>query len=115
MGQSNVLQLTGNASGVIISEWFANGQVAIEGEFVELYNPDVLPVDISGMLLTDNPNTSIKRHVIPSLVIEANGYGLISNPDFNLSSTMDFIRHRSDGQLIDNVIYGVQSEILSSP
>ena len=77
LGQSNVLQLTGNASGVIISEWFANGQVAIEGEFVELYNPDVLPVDISGMLLTDNPNTSIKRHVIPSLsFIEANGYGL---------------------------------------
>ena len=112
LGQSNVSQLTGNSSGVMISEWFTNGQVAIEGEFVELYNPDVLPVDISGMLLTDNPNTSIKRHILPPLsFIGANGYGLISNPDFNLSSTMDFIGlFASDGQTIDNVIYGVQSE-----
>ncbi|MCH2061284.1 MAG: lamin tail domain-containing protein [Verrucomicrobiales bacterium] len=112
IGQVNESQLTGNSSRVMISEWFANGQVALDREFIEIYNPEDLPVDISGMLLTDSPNTALRRHVIsPLTFVEANGYAVISGLDFNLSSTMDLLGlFSADGDSIDSVIYGVQSE-----
>ncbi|MFP6873591.1 MAG: lamin tail domain-containing protein [Verrucomicrobiales bacterium] len=111
-GFMNVRQPTGNAAGVRISEWFANGQVALADEFIELYNPDSLPVEISGMFLTDNPNTALRLEEIPQLsYIAASGFGVIEPGDFGLSSTMELIGFAgADGELIDAVIYGVQAE-----
>ena len=112
IGATNVAQPTGNAGRVVISEWFTNGQVALSKEFVELHNPEKLPVDISGMLITDNPNTAVNRHVIdPFSYITATGYAAISPLDFNLSSTMDLIGiATAGGEVIDSVIYGMQAE-----
>ena len=111
-GKRNSTQFTGNQDQLRISEWFTNGQVAISDEFIEIFNPDGIPVDISGMLVTDSPNTALRRHVIaPLSFIGANDYAVISPIDFNLSSTMDFIAIASgEGQLIDSVIYGTQAE-----
>jgi len=36
-----------------INEWMAKGEA--DEEFIELYNPDPLPVDLSRWVLTDDP------------------------------------------------------------
>ncbi|MCP4849223.1 MAG: hypothetical protein GY899_14875 [Verrucomicrobiaceae bacterium] len=112
IGVVNVAQPTGDVRMVMISEWLANGQVAFSKEFVEIYNPGALPVEISGCMLTDSPNTALRRHVIePLSFISAGGYAAISPLDFNLSSTMELIGFaESGGEIIDTVIYGVQVE-----
>jgi len=65
-GAANVAQRTGNPATLKINEWFANGQVRLKDDFVELYNPDVLPVPLAGLFLTDNTvNQPGKQQIAP--------------------------------------------------
>ena len=57
LGAENTAVAIGSPSSVYLCEWFANGEVAYEDDFVELCNPSPLPVDLSGFYLTDNPNS----------------------------------------------------------
>ncbi len=111
-GSRNIRQATGNPAGVRISEWFTNGQVRFTDEFIELYNPDSLPVDISGLFVTDNPNTARRLEEIPQFsYIAASGFAVIEPENFGLSSMLELIGIAgADGELIDAVIYGVQTE-----
>ena len=54
-GAANVAARTGNPATLKINEWFTNGQVRLTDDFIELYNPDPLPVPLVGLSLTDNP------------------------------------------------------------
>ena len=47
-----------------INEWLANGTVLFADDFIELYNPDLLPVDLSGMFLSDNPIAQPDRELV---------------------------------------------------
>ncbi len=44
----------GPPSGLRLNEWLAANDFIVEGDFLELYNPAAKPVDMSGMMLTDN-------------------------------------------------------------
>jgi len=56
VGAPNSPLRTGNPAALKINEWLANEEVSRGSDFVELYNPDPLPVDLGGLYLTDNPN-----------------------------------------------------------
>ncbi|NQU23768.1 MAG: lamin tail domain-containing protein, partial [Candidatus Nealsonbacteria bacterium] len=53
-GTENLPQRTGNPATLAINEWLASGDVRLQNDFVELYNPDPLPVALAGLYLTDN-------------------------------------------------------------
>ncbi|MHB1034559.1 MAG: lamin tail domain-containing protein [Pirellulales bacterium] len=52
-GRVNVAARTGNPALLKINEWFTHGQVLLDDDFVELYNPDFLAVPLQGLFLTD--------------------------------------------------------------
>lgn len=45
-GSSNRLQLLGNVSALKISDWLTQTQTKFQEDFVELYNPETLPIAI---------------------------------------------------------------------
>ena len=54
-GGANAILRTGDPATLKINEWLANGDVRIDHDFVEIYNPDPLPVDMGGLYLSDEP------------------------------------------------------------
>ncbi len=44
----------GPPSGLRLNEWLATNDFIVEDDFVEIYNPSPKPVNLSGMMLTDN-------------------------------------------------------------
>ena len=71
----NQLQPTGTLEQVTINEWFTSGDVRLADDFLELANADSLPVDLSGLHLSDHPGSWPDRHVIADLsYIEPQGY-----------------------------------------
>lgn len=75
LGQANIGARTGDAGRVLLNEWLAEDSTA---DFVELYNPDPLPVELSGLVLTDDPIAYPRRYAFPSLsFVEGSGLQLI--------------------------------------
>jgi hypothetical protein len=56
-GQANIAQPLGDRDKLKINEWLAAGEVLFDDDFIELFNPDILPVSLSGLYLSDNPET----------------------------------------------------------
>ena len=48
-------------------EWLTDAQTAFEADFLELYNPEPVPVHLGGLFLTDNPLGFPDRHPIADL------------------------------------------------
>ncbi len=122
-GQANVQESLGNPDTVKINEWFTNGLVLFEDDFIELYNPHPSPVDIGGMYLTDNPvNQQDKHKISPLSFIDGNGFAVYiadnsngpGHVNFRLSADTEMIG-LFDAQLnqIDKVIYGPQTTDVS--
>ncbi len=58
-----------------INEWLSSNGIRFDNDFVELYNPNGLPVSIGGMALSDDPNSRPGRHTIAELsFVEAGGF-----------------------------------------
>jgi hypothetical protein len=55
LGSANLPQPTASSSGLKINEWLADGQALFVNDFIELYNPNPLPVDMGGLFLADQP------------------------------------------------------------
>jgi len=66
-GTANIVQPLGDPAQLKINEWFANGQVLFDDDFIELYNPHPQPVALGGMYLTDNPVSQPGKHRIVEL------------------------------------------------
>jgi hypothetical protein len=54
-----------------INEWLASPIAPFTSDFVELYNPDSLPVDLGGFYLTDNPVGWANEYHVPPLTFAA--------------------------------------------
>lgn len=67
LGLPNRASALGNPAALRINEWIADHDFRVKDDFVELYNPDPLPVELSGLGLTDEPNTPSSRHLLPDL------------------------------------------------
>lgn len=124
-GSANIVAAQGTPAGVKINEWLADARTIYADDFIELYNPTTLPVNIGNCYLTDNPVDWITRHQIRQLTFLAiNGYASFmadaktsSGPDhlsFKLSPTQGEIGLFTPAQvLIDNIVYGAQSTDVS--
>ena len=120
-GAANVAVRTGDPTALWINEWFADGDVRLTGDFVELYNPDPLPVPLAGLYLTDNPVSQPAKYEIPPLsFIAGGGFAAFQADDdpaagaahlnFKLSADQELLALLDrDGGLIDRVIYYPQT------
>jgi hypothetical protein len=122
-GMANIAQPLGNRDTLKINEWLANGQVLFDDDFIELYNPQSLPVALDGMYLTDNPMTQPGKHrIVPLSFVPPQGYTVFRANDGNEPSEVDF-KLSADGEmiglfdadlnLIDQVLYGPQTTDVS--
>ena len=122
-GGANIAQPLGDPATLRINEWLANGEVLFNDDFIELYNPHALPVDLSGLYLTDNPVTQPDRYRLGPLsfvagggfaVLRADGRDRPGHVDFRLSADGEMIGLLDAGlNEIDKVIYGPQTTDVS--
>ncbi len=124
-GAANQRAGTGNPAGLKLNEWLANNQLVFEDDFLEIYNPDPLPVELSGFFLTDDLAGVPTKHIIAPLsfipgggfvsFVSREGSGMRANHlDFNLSRLLDDLALLDAGtNVIDTVYYGAQGEDVS--
>ena len=75
LGGFNAAQATGDPTNLRINEWFANGDVVANDDFIELFNSDSLSVALAGLAITDDPGARPLRHrFAPLSFIAANGF-----------------------------------------
>jgi hypothetical protein len=124
-GSANVPARMGDQTRLKINEWLASAAVAYGSDFVELYNPEPLPVLLSGLYLTDNPIGWPTQHLVAPLtyappqgvtLFKADG-NANAGPDhlsFKLSADRGVIALLSGNlALIDEVVYGPQTTDIS--
>jgi len=124
-GAANQTQRTGDPNLLLINEWLTDGVTQYQDDFIELYNRDALPVDLSGLYLSDNFVSDPARSPIsPLSFIAANGFAVFiadggKNPkpghvNFKLSPDEGMIGLSAhDLTLIDGVVYGPQTTDIS--
>jgi len=115
----------GAPSRACINEWLAAGGVGV-GDWLELYNPDPLPVDLGGWVLSDDPSLLGYLHppLAPLTLVPGNGFlvlraggdrGVDSDSlGFRLSAWGETVRLLDLQRVpIDSVAFGPQSEGVS--
>ena len=119
LGRPNVTAVLGDSRAIKINEWLAGSEVLFSSDFIELYNPHPSPVDVGGMILTDDPVAKPSKDTVraPSLVA-GQGYGVFWADDANEPGHANF-RLSVDGEMIglfdaqgrqiDKVLYGPQT------
>jgi hypothetical protein len=122
-GQANVAQPLGEQSRLKINEWLADGLVLFEDDFIELYNPQTEPVDLTGLYLTDNPVTQPDKSPLGPLsfiggeglaVFKADDSNQPGHLDFKLSPDVEILGLFDSGQnQIDEVVSGPQTTDVS--
>jgi len=122
-GQANIAKPLGNPQALKINEWLAGGEVLFEDDYIELFNPHVFPVDLSGLYITDNIITQPDKHKLgPLSFIAGEGFAVFNADDRNQPGHVDF-RLLADGEIlglfdtelneIDKVLYGPQTTDIS--
>ena len=116
-GTVNVFAPLGDPHAVKINEWFTTGSGS---DFIELYNPSTLPVDLGNSYLTDDPTTRPNRQQISQLYFVAPGGKTVFIADAKPASGPDHVGFKLgyeqgliglfDAALmpIDVIIYGTQ-------
>jgi hypothetical protein len=124
-GAPNMPTATASQTTLKINEWLASGVAPFIDDFVELYNPDPLPVAIGGLFVTDQPIGLPFRHQITPLsflpgfsykafIADDNPELGVDHLSFQLAASIGEIAILSgDGQVIDCVIYGLQRDGVS--
>ncbi len=120
-GMTNKIIGLGDRTALFINEWLAYSEVVFADDFIELYNPDPLPVALGGLYLTDDPIAEPNKHKIrPLSFIAGNGYAVFTadgQPEngenhvgFRLSAQQEIISLcTADHEPIDTVIYAPQT------
>ncbi|HCO93036.1 MAG TPA: hypothetical protein DIU00_03650, partial [Phycisphaerales bacterium] len=99
-GQANITQPLGDQKTLRINELLADGLVLLEDDFIELYNPQASPVDLTGLYLTDNPVTQPDKHPLGSLsFIAGKGFAVLIADNNNQPGHVDF-RLSADNEMI---------------
>jgi hypothetical protein len=117
-GSANNAAPTGPTATLKINEWLASPASPFVADFIELYNPDALPVNLGGLYLTDQPiGAPSKDRITPLSFIDGFGYrafiadgtGGPGHLNFSLSAEVGEIAlFSSASALIDCVFYGQQ-------
>lgn len=117
-GAVNQPQPTGSLSALRINEWLSSGSALAPDGFVELYNPEPVPVALGGLFLTDSPDGYPNRNEIAALsFIPARGF-IAFKADGNTASGPEHLNFKlspeqgriglftPDLALVDQVSYG---------
>ncbi len=118
-GSTNQPIPTGNPRGLRINEWLADAQFVAPNDFVELHNPDPLPVALGGLHLSDAAGAPTRHAIAPLSFIPGRGYAQFvadgdptqgsEHLDFKLSPDVGLILlSDADSSIIDAVTYGAQ-------
>ena len=135
---ANVAARTGDPRALSINEWLAAEKVLFDNDFLELYNPDPLPVPLDGLYLTDNPVADrqlpqaqdpslpplYKHQIAPLSFVPGSGaVSFIADDDawqgknhlaFKLSVTHEVLAmYDAEGNLIDKIPYYAQTTDVS--
>lgn len=101
-GTANVAISTGAPQSLRINEWMAVADIRFDGDFLELYNLDRVPVPLGGLYLTDDPIANPTRHAIPPLsFIDAESFQVF-DPNGNLANGADELPFgiSADGEIV---------------
>ncbi len=114
LGAANIACPVGNPDRIKINEWLSESKVLFASGFIELYNPQANPVDVGGMILTDESVTLPPTFEMKRLSFMASkGYAVFwadGSNGLRLSSnggTLALLN--SELTETDRVIYGPQS------
>ncbi len=120
LGAGNAAVAVGVAEAVRINEYLANGAPPFLEDFVELYNPQALPVDVGGLYLTDRVVGRPEQHrIVPlsflpdfgyrAFVADGNGGAGTDHLNFKLDSEQGEIGLLGPGaKVLDVIVYGPQ-------
>ena len=124
-GTANIGQATGDPGGLKINEWLAVADQLVQDDFLELYNPDPLPVDMGGLWLTDElGGAPAMQQIAPLSFVAGSGYAVFvadgkaengsDHLNFRLSADQEILA-LLDAQLqpIDRVAYFPQTTDVS--
>lgn len=124
-GAANVVAAQGTLPGVVINEWLTDAAVLATNDFVELYNPGTLPVNIGNCYLTNNPVEDITASQLRQLTFLAPAGYIYFKADANTSQGPDHLAFKltpaqgeigffdSAQNVLDRIIYGPQSTDVS--
>ncbi|MFT5526173.1 MAG: hypothetical protein ACI9HK_004146, partial [Pirellulaceae bacterium] len=123
-GLSNVEARLGNQDSLSINEWMTNGLVRRGKGFIELHNPDSLPVSLSGLRISNRLPEIVGYQSIPFYsYIEPNGFTVLelapaaNRPleiDLSLAADSGWIALlRGDNSVLDSVFYASQTRDVS--
>ncbi len=118
---------------VFINEWMASNQSIPDpsdndfDDWIELYNPNNTPIDLTGYALSDNPADIRQRFIIPNgFRIEGHGFMMVWADDespvnpkelhvpFKLDRGGDHILlFAPNGSLVDSITFGIQTNNIS--
>lgn len=122
LGFQNEEQISGDVDSLRINEWFASPAVRYNDDFIELHNSDTLPVQLSGLHISDDSITrSNERQIPPLSFIAASGFTVFradgnvqrgaDHVAFQLNESGEIIELRKpSGELIDQVIFFEQTD-----
>ena len=124
-GAANIPAATGMATQLVINEILAAELTSFSDDFVEIHNPQNVPVAMAGLYFTDNPAHWPNRSLVPPLTfIGSNDYiafradGQTDKGSDHLAFQLEAERGivallNADYSLIDCLIYGPQSTDIS--
>jgi len=122
-GIANIIHAVGDPRMLKINEWLADEEVLFTDDFIEIYNPNLLPVDMGGLFLTDNLISQQDKFKLAPLSFAAGqGYAVFKADDSNNAGHVDFkLSTRQEmiglfdeqGNEIDKVIYYGQTTDVS--
>ena len=121
--ENTAAQLT-TPAGLRINEWLGTNDFIVENDFLELYNTFGLPVDLSGLVLTDDAINFPAQHLIaPHSYIAANGFvRFVADGDviqganhlsFSISKLREGLTLLAGGTVVDHVMSAPQVEDVS--
>jgi hypothetical protein len=121
LGSANVKAFVGDPSKLKLNEWQAEGVAPFTADFIELYNPDPLPVELTGMTITDRAvGWPTRNAFVPLSFIKGSGFlKLTADGDTTAGANhLNFKLDHDRGEialfdaskaLVDFVFYGPQS------
>ena len=98
LGSANVAVRVGDPHRLRINEWLADAQFVASDDFVELYNPELDPVDLGGLWISDAAGARARQVIAPLSYIAARGF-------------VRFVADGKSGQAADHLAYKLSPDV----
>jgi hypothetical protein len=121
---SNSAVVLGSNTGLKINEWCGSNDFIVSNDFLELYNPNPLPVSIGGMMLSADLQVNAQHIIAPLSFMQGSGFArFIADSDtgaganhlsWSISKLRESMRLLTEtGTIVDQVVSGPQRSDIS--